>query len=254
MFYLVGIGLKPEHLTLEAQNALKECSEIYIEQYTSQYSEGSIEFLEALLGRKIIMTDRHEVETKFKEKLEFSKSQNIALLVFGNPLTATTHIQLILDCQQIKTPYAVIPGISITNFIGHTGLQEYKFGRAVTIVLPEKNYSPESFFDLLRENQKLGLHSLCLLDIKREKKKLMSIKEAITVLEEIGEKRKDSLLKGAILVGIAGAGSAKMQLKAGSARRLKTFGFNEFPQCMIVCGALSEKEHEALQTLAGLKE
>ena len=105
MFFLVGIGLKPEHLTLEAQNVLRECSEIYLEQYTSQYSEGSFEFLEALLARKLQLTDRHEVETAFKAKLEKAKSNNVALLVFGNPLTATTHIQLLLDCKKLKIPF-----------------------------------------------------------------------------------------------------------------------------------------------------
>lgn len=254
MFYLVGIGLKPEHLTLEAQQALKECSEIYLEQYTSRFAEGSIEALEAFLGRKIILTDRHDIEAEFKEKLEFSKSRNIALLVFGNPLTATTHVQLLLDCKRIKTPFRVIAGISVTNFIAHSGLQEYKFGRTVTIVLPEKNYSPESFYDLVKENQNLGMHSLCLLDIKHEQKKLMSIKEALCVLEAIEEKRKDSVLKKSVLVGIAGAGSSKMQVKAGSSKKLKAYSFHEFPQCLIVCGSLSEKEREALKELAGLKE
>ena len=254
MFYLVGIGLKPEHLTLEAQNVLKECSEICLEQYTSQYSEGSFEFLEALLGRKIQLTDRHEIESNFKEKLEKAKSSNVALLVFGNPLTATTHVQLLLDCKILKVPFKVIPGISATNFIAHSGLQEYKFGRTVTIVMPGKNYAPESFYDLIKENQKSGLHSLCLLDIKQEKKKLMSIKEAIEVLEKIEEKRKDSLVKKALMVGIAAAGSSKMQLKAGTAKQLKAFGFHEFPQCLIVCGSLSEKEKEALKALAGFKE
>jgi len=253
MFYLVGIGLKPEHLTLEAQDALKECTEIYLEQYTSQFAEGSIEALEAFLGRKIILTDRHELESEFKEKLEFSKSRNIALLIFGNPLTATTHVQILLDCKKIRTPTRVIAGISVMNFIGHSGLQEYKFGRTVTIVTPEKNYSPESFYDLILENQKLGLHSLCLLDIKQEFKKLMSIKEAIVVLEAIGEKRKDAMLKNSVLVGIAGAGSSKMQLKAGTARQLKAYSFHEFPQCLIVCGSLSDKEKEALKELSGLK-
>ena len=249
MFFLVGIGLKPEHLTLEAQNALKECSDIYLEQYTSQYSEGSFEFLEALLARKIQFTDRHEVETAFNQKLEKAKSNNLALLVFGNPLTATTHVQLLLDCKKLKVQFKVIPGISVANFIASTGLQEYKFGRTVTIVLPEKNYSPESFYELIKENQRLGLHSLCLLDIKQEHKKLMSIKEALEVLEKIEEKHKDSVVKKAVLVGIAGAGGSKMQVKAGTARQLKVFGFHEFPQSLIVCGTLSEKEKEALRVL-----
>ena len=250
MFYLVGIGLKPEHLTLEAQNILKECSEIYLERYTSQYSEGSFEFLEALLGRKVILTDRHEVENEFGKKLQKAKSGNVALLVFGNALTATTHIQLLLDCRKFKVPFSFIPGISLTNFIALSGLQEYKFGRSVTIVQPEANYSPDSFYDFIKENQKLGLHSLCFLDIKQEKKKLLSIKEALGILEVIEGKRKDSLLKKSVLVGIAGAGSSKMQIKAGSVNDLKRFSFNSFPQALIICGSLSEKEKEALNALS----
>ena len=52
------------------------------------------------------------------------------------------------------------------NAIGCTGLQLYSFGGAVSIVFFTPKWRPDSFYDKIAANRKLGLHTLCLLDIK----------------------------------------------------------------------------------------
>ena len=247
MLYLVGAGLKPQHLTLEALAALKECDRVYLESYTSQFAEGSLAELSKLIGQKVFPLTRKQVEEETEELLSMALKNDVAVLIYGNVFSATTHIELLLEAKRLGVKVKVLPGISIFNFLGETGLQEYKFRKTVSIVYWQANYRPESFFDGIKENKERGLHTLCLLDIKVEEKRLMSVKEAVELLEKIADKRKDKLLEGSTLTGLAGAGSKKEQVFAGTPEEVKKFDFKIYPQSLIVCGELNEKEEEALK-------
>ncbi len=251
MLYLIGIGLQPKHLTFEASEAIHDCSAVFLENYTSRYSEGTGIDLEHLLQKKVVELGRKEIEEGASRLLEESKQHNIALLVFGNPLVATTHIQLLLDAKKEKVPIRVIPGISVTDLLGKTGLDAYKFGRVSTIVFQEANYAPESFFDIIEKNFRNGFHSLCLLDIHSEEKRLMSIQEAIGILEKIAKKKKSEWFSGSVLVGLYGLASKNEKIAVGNAKKLQNSGYNAWPQSLIVCGKLNEKEKEALKELHG---
>ena len=50
--------------------------------------------------------------------------------------------------------------------IGATGLQLYNFGQTVSMVFFTETWKPASFYDKIRENRAIGLHTLVLLDIK----------------------------------------------------------------------------------------
>lgn len=254
MLYLVGIGLNPKQITLEAIETLKASQSIYLENYTSRFAQGSVAELEKTIGKTIEPLSRKQVEEGFQSILEKSKKETVSLLVFGNPLIATTHIQIALDCQEQKIPFKVIPGISVLDLLGKTGLDPYKFGRISTIVFPQENYAPESFFDFIETNQKNGLHSLCLLDIQAEQNKLMSIPEAVTILQAIAKKRKATWFEKNLLIGLAGLGNANEQIVAGTADELKTKPFDQYPQSLIVCGKRNEKEQEALEKIWTVKK
>ncbi|MBI2529801.1 MAG: diphthine synthase, partial [Candidatus Diapherotrites archaeon] len=167
MLYIIGIGLKPEHITLEALRALEECEDIYLETYTSAFAEGDLKGLKkAVGGKKINLLDREQVEEEFAQNImPNAKNEDVALLVFGAPLFATTHVQLLIDAKALKVKTRVVQGISVQNFLPETGLDAYKFGRIATIVAPEENYAPESFYEIIEGNFANGLHTLCLLDI-----------------------------------------------------------------------------------------
>ncbi len=251
MFYLIGIGLKPKHLTLEAMEAIKQSDSVFLDSYTSKYCEGSVQELEQICGKKIARLERKGVEEGFALFLREAKSKNISLLVFGNALTATTHVQLLLDAKQHAVQTRVVQGISVQNLLPETGLDAYKFGRIVTIVKPRENFAPESFFDQIEQNYAAGLHSLCLLDIESEKNYFMTVSEALQVLEKIANARHSGLLNDTQLVGLYGLGSAQQKIKAATLRELKLSSFAGFPQSLIICGKLNEKEKEALAKLNG---
>jgi len=254
MFFLIGIGLKKENLTFEAQKKIKSCKKVFLDSYTSVYSGGKISDLEAEIGKKIIFLERNQLEENAAKFFAESKKENIALLVFGNPLTATTHLSLLADLKEKKISFEVIPGISISNFVSFTGLQEYKFGKTVSVVFQRENYSPESFFDSIEKNKSIGLHTLCLFDLDAKEKKFMKINQAIELLKKIEEKRNSKIISSSVLIGISRAGSDSMKIKAGSAEELKKFDFGSEPHSLIVCGNLSEDEKEFLKVFSGWNE
>ena len=253
MLYIVGIGLSPKHITQEALETLRACEKIYLVTYTSKYSDADTKDLEELVGKTVQVLTRTQTENEFGSILNEARKPKIGLAVFGNPLNATTHIQMLLDAKEAQVKAKVIAGISIFEFVAFTGLDRYKFGRTTTVVFQEEDYEPESFYDAILENKKIGLHTMCLLDIKSDEGRLMGIGHAISILERIEERREQNVLSESVLVGIAGAGSEGQQIRAGTAEQLKSHDFSVYPQSLIVCGKLNEKEIEALRSLSGLK-
>ena len=245
--------MKPGHLTLEALEAVKKCRHVLLENYTSRYAEGSVKALEKALGVEVFEVSRREVEEGFDKILSRAKREHTALLVYGNPLIATTHVQLLLDARAQGVDCRVIPGVSVTDFLAKTGLDAYKFGRTTTLVFPQENYAPESFYDVIAKNKGLGLHTLCLLDIQAEKahaQRLMTAKEAIRILLAIDQKRCTQLFpKSTKLIALCALGSDQELIAAGRAERLLDFALEGMPQCLIVCGTLNEKEEEAVKAL-----
>ena len=79
----------------------------------------------------------------------------------------------------------------------------------------------------------------------------MSVQEAIGILEKIGRKKNSTLLNEAVLVGLYGLGSKNEKIAFGNAKKLQNSGYNAWPQSLIVCGKLNEKEKEALKELHG---
>jgi diphthine synthase len=249
MFFLVGVGLGAKHLTAEAIDAVRQCEKVFLESYTNLLPEKDIAELEKIFGKRISVVGRKQVEENFSKTLSEAKGKNIALLVSGNPLTATTHIQLLIDAKRMGIKFSFVPGISIVNFLGFSGLDAYRFGRTTTIVAPKQNFSPESFFDVIQANQRLDYHTLCLFDYDAENNFYLNIAKAIEILENIDAKRKASIIRKSFLVGFCGVGGEKQRIVFGKASGLKKLELGVFPQCLVVCAKLNEKEEEALRVL-----
>src|SRR3990167_7023831 len=105
MLILIGTGISFD-LTLSAIDELKKCDEIYIESYTNLIENENISTLEKLINKKIISLERSQVESKFL--IEQAKNSNVALLVSGDPLIATTHISLIIDAEKARIKKIII--------------------------------------------------------------------------------------------------------------------------------------------------
>lgn len=79
---------------------------------------------------------------------------------------ATTHTDLLLRADALSIPYTVIHNASVMNAVGAVGLALYNYGQTVSIPFFTENWRPDSWLERIRENMDLGLHTLCLVDIK----------------------------------------------------------------------------------------
>jgi diphthine synthase len=214
----------------------------------------SLQNLEKMLNKKVVQLTRADLEEKAnKTILKTATNRRVALLVPGDPLVATTHINLRISAEKIGIKTKVIHGASIASAApGLAGLQNYKFGRAVTVPFPEANHLSETPYNVILENQKSGLHTLVFLDVKAEEKRYMMLRDACEILLAIEKRRKEKVFtENTLAVGVARAGSDNPIVKAGYSRELIKFDFGTPPHSLIVPGKLHFIEAEALVTLAG---
>jgi len=106
------------------------------------------------------------VETESDLILKNADKEDVSLLVVGDPFGATTHTDMILRARALNIPTRVIHNASIMNAVGASGLQLYNFGQTVSLVFFTETWKPDSFYDRIKENADIGLHTLVLLDIK----------------------------------------------------------------------------------------
>lgn len=233
MLYLIGLGLSEKDISLKAIDAIKECDRVFVEFYTNR---GSKEEIEKLTGKEIEILEREKVESDFL--INEAKKSKIALLVSGDCLTATTHIELFSDAKKNEIDVEVIHGTTIFTAVSETGLQLYKFGR-VTTLMKEGDYLPESPYDVIIKNRKNGLHSLVLLNVE------MDIPEGLDILKELEEKKKENLFKEKIvLCSELGRNSA---IDYNKLDELDIDSFKgKIPACIIIPGELNFKEEEVL--------
>lgn len=178
MLVLIGAGISFD-LTLKGIEILKKADEIFVETYTNIIEEDKILDLEKTLGKKITRIERIKVESNFL--IQKAKEKKVCLLVSGDPLTATTHVSLLLDAKNQKVQAEVVSNSSIFTAVARTGLQIYRFGKTASLVNPKENYKPTSSLDVIRKNLENNAHTLVLLDTEP---KAMDAKKALIMLKE----------------------------------------------------------------------
>ncbi len=229
MLYLIGLGLHDEgDIALKAIEALKSCSSVFYEEYTSKW-HGDLKKIEGMIKKKIQVLNREQVESDF---LINQAKENVALLVPGDPLTATTHIELMIEARKRGIEFQVIHASSIYTAVAESGLMLYKFGRTTTLV--SAGYELQSPYDVIRENKQAGLHTLVLMDTEK-----MTVKDGIKMLL-----KNSAVLSSEKIVACAELGNSIIQYQ--SAEKLAGEDFS-VPAVIIVPGKLNFKEQEALE-------
>lgn len=243
MLSLIGIGLGDhKDITLKGLELVKKADKIYLDLYTSFLSE-KISDLESFYGKTIIPAYRDLLESD--QLVEEAKKSNVVLLVVGDALSATTHIDLLLQAKNKDIEICVVYNASILTAVGITGLQLYKFGKTTSIPFWKENYKPENFYDVLSQNKSIHAHTLCLLDITKEK--CMTINEAISLLLTVEEKRKKKIFsEDSLCVACSRIGFKDQKIFTGSAKELMKKDFGEPLHCLIVVGNLHFIEEEAI--------
>jgi len=248
----VGLGLDDEKgISLSGLEEAKTASNVFIELYTSLLPDFSLKNLETLVGKQIhVLSRRNLEEENGKLILDAAESGKAVFLIPGDPFIATTHVTLRIEAAKRKLQTRIIHGASIISaIIGLSGLHNYKFGKTVTIPFPE-NFS-ETPYNVIAQNKQLGLHTLCLLDLKADEKRYLTIQQALTMLKEIETKKKQNIASdNAFAVGVARAGSSQPALKGDFINELIVYDFGEPPMSLIFPGQLHFMEVEALIAFA----
>jgi len=254
----VGLGLYDEKdISLRGLEEIREADAVFAEFYTSLMPGLSIRKLEEMTGKAVNVVSRRVLEEEGGKLIfEEAKKGKAVFLVPGDPLIATTHVDLRISAEKQGIKTRVIHGASVVSAVrGISGLQNYKYGKAVTIPFSEKGFVSETPYNVIRENKKMGLHTMCYLDIKAEEQRYLSIKEALQTLLELEKQKKEQVVTPRTLViGVARAGSIEPVVKAGYIEEVINYNFGAPPHTLIFPGKLHFMEAEALITLADAPE
>lgn len=163
--YLIGIGPGGiDGMTREAISVAKSADIRRYEAYTALWDEDAITELEEEIG-EIVRVMRPEIEEP-SGLFSLAATAKVALLVVGDPLQATTHVDLQLRAIESGIACHVIHGISITGVVtGAVGLSNYRFGRQTTLTYPYGEWVATSPLEVIALNRSQGLHTLVLLDL-----------------------------------------------------------------------------------------
>lgn len=237
---IIGLGLWDEKdISVKGLEIVKKCSKLYLESYTSKLN-CSVKDLERFYGKKLILADRELVEKNAEETiLKDAASGECAFLVIGDPMSATTHIDLMMRAKEKEIKVNIIHNASVLTAVGLIGLELYKYGKITSI--PFENENVKTPVEVLSMNKKNGLHTLFLLDLRPSEEKYMTVKEAADYLVNNGVSGDE------ICVSCGGLGSGDPSIVKSKLSEVNEIEL--FPQCLIIPGKLHFMEEEALNKL-----
>lgn len=249
----IGLGLYDEKdISLKGLEVAREADKVYMEFYTSNLAGCTVEDVETQLDKKVKILSRKEVENGAVPVNE-AKDKDVVFLTAGDPMAATTHIDLRLRAESEGIKTRLIHSSSIFSAVpSQLGLQHYKFGRTVTLpfIQKEKEY-PTSPYRNIKENKERGLHTLVLLDIDSKNKRYMDVDEGIDALLNLEKKLGEDVIDDkTLLAGLARVGSEKPKIKADYPKELKSHEFGGGLHSLVVFGDLHFMEIDSLISLA----
>jgi diphthine synthase len=278
MLTFVGLGLYDERsITVEGADALSAADRAYAEFYTSRLVGATVGDLEATHGTPVEVRDRAGVEERPEPILAAATDGAVAFLTAGDAMIATTHVDLRLRAVERGIETTVVHGVSASTAVaGLSGLQNYRFGKAVTLPFPWAHGGddvPGSVLASIEANRDRGLHTLVYLDIKVDRagrrrgtrsagragngdadgkgtetetdgETFMTADRAAALLAEAWE-------PDALGVAVARAGSPEPVVVADRLSALADRSFGDPLHALVLPGSLHHVEAEALEALAG---
>jgi len=241
MLTFIGMGLWDEKdISLKGIEAAKNADVVCIEFYTSKLMGTDIKKIEELIGKEIRLLDRADLEDNSKALIEEAKGKDIAVLVPGDPMVATTHSALRVEAEHMGVETRIIHGASILSAVcGLTGLHNYRFGKSASVAYPYGKPS-KTAVDIVKQNWSIDAHTLLFLDLHP---KPMLIPAAVEILLEAG-------LDDCCAVGIARAGSEEPIIKCDTLEKLREYDFGNGLHVLVILATLHFMEYECLKTFA----
>ena len=137
--------------------------------------------------------------------------------------------------------------------IGTTGLQLYNFGQTVSMVFFTETWKPSSFYDRIKENRQIGLHTLVLLDIKVKEQSIenlargrkifeppryMTVAQCASQMLETEEERGEGVYRPeSLAVGVARVGARDQNIAAGTLSQLREVDLGSPLHSLVLLGS-----------------
>ena len=295
MLTFVGLGLYDERsVTVAGREAIRSCDRAFAEFYTSDLVGTSVETFAAHHGVDVEVRDRAGVERDPEPILAAAAEEAVCFLAAGDAMVSTTHVDLRLRAEERGIDTRVVHGVSAASAVpALCGLQNYRFGKAVTLPFPDAHGAgavPPSVVESVEANLARGLHTLCYLDITaddeqrarraRGRPEARPSKRRSSEAEPSGSReqerpsgeRSDDEPRGTYMTGdvaadllvegwedrlgvvVARAGSPDPVVAADRLSALADREFGGPLHALVLPGSLHHVEREALATLAGAPE
>ncbi len=250
MLCFVGIGISGyDSLSLSALETIKHSQYVYLDLFTSPIDGYDIIKIKKCitgkfkLGKRWIFEDGNEI-------LDRSRNNVVSLLSYGDPYTATTHIELRVRAmrEKIKT-ITVHASSSIPSIIGECGLHYYKIGR-VTTIMKESKMATTPYY-VIYKNMIEGNHTVLLLEFEYDKKFFLDPKNALQnlLLVEAEQKRK-IINKSTYAIVASRVGFKNQTIISGKISSLMKVNFKNYPHSIIILGSLHFTENDAIKTMS----
>jgi diphthine synthase len=255
MLWFVGTGINGYHgLSIAAVDVLKKCDAVYVERFTSALSEGDLQGLNSIIQRDVKPVQRCFVEDG-REILEASRTKDVALVSYGDPLIATTHSELRSRAAKSSIKTAVLHAASgIGSIIGEAGLHVYKFGRIMTMI--SELHSALSVYNTIFENLLAGSHTLILTEYSssnnNESKEpfFLDPSSVFKMLLDVERDQKHQIFSHDTFAVVASrVGMQDQKIISGKVISLMRRHFGNGPHSVIVTGALHFTETDALASI-----
>jgi diphthine synthase len=249
MLTFVGLGLFDlEDISVKGLDCIRNADTVCLEAYTSRLAGCTVEEMENWYGKEILVLSRHDIEVDPDPLLDWAATGKVVLLVGGDPMVSTTHIDLRIRARMKGISTGIIHGSSISTAVcGLTGLQNYRFGKSCSLPFPHGSWFPMTPINVIAENIRQDLHTLVYLDIQDDR--CMTIPEAVALLEEMAAR---SGVHIPLYVGVARAGSDSPVIKAGEASSVLSTDFGPPLHIMAIPASLHVMEREYLELFGGL--
>jgi diphthine synthase len=263
MLTFVGLGLYDERsVTVAGRRAIRDADRVFAEFYTSRLVGTTLAELEAFHGVDVEVRDRAGVEEDPEPVLAAAETGDVVLATAGDAMVSTTHVDLRLRAAARGVDTRLVHGTSAaTAAAGLSGLQNYRFGKAVTLPFPDAHGGgdvPGSVVDAVAGNRERGLHTLVYLDITVDPTERRRRGDD-PVDEEPSFMTADAaagLLAGVdgwadrLGVAVARAGSPDPVVAADRLAALAERSFGSPLHLLVLPGDLHHVEADALRTLA----
>lgn len=250
-----GLGLSgSDSITFEAVKSAKEAEVIFLELYTSPISTDDIDKISKIVGKEVKIVSREYLEDG-KKILELASKVDVFLFVVGDPMIATTHMDLKTRAESVKIRTKIFHNASIISAVpGATGLHVYNFGKIVT--LTSGNTPPVTAYHTIFQNMVRGLHTLLLLELQVEEGYSLPPADGLKLLLSAEKDVKLGLIEqDTFIIVVSRLGhSNEVSISGGKLSSLVQKNFGYPPHAIVIPGTLHFTEVEALQKILNNSE